>query len=150
MPNADFLIVDGHSVIFAWPELRAAHQTRQMAAREALVGILRAYQDASGIRVVLVFDGRGGSHSDVSEPDGIQIFYSKAGATADSVIERLVAKYSEYASMLVATSDRMEQQTVHSFGAEFISAEDLRLRVEAERKDLEGRIAATKKKKPRR
>ena len=52
-----YLIVDGHSVIFAWPELRLQHGRRTGAARDELVRQLTAYQDASGIRVVAVFDG---------------------------------------------------------------------------------------------
>ena len=47
-----YLIVDGHSVIFAWPELRKLHQRRMALARDALVKTLTEYQDASGVRVV--------------------------------------------------------------------------------------------------
>ena len=54
-----YLIVDGHSVIFAWPELRALHSRRTGAARDELVRRLTQYQDSSGVRVVVVFDGRG-------------------------------------------------------------------------------------------
>jgi predicted RNA-binding protein with PIN domain len=50
-----YLIVDGHSVIFAWPELRKLHARRTALARDELVKILTAYQDASGVRVVAVF-----------------------------------------------------------------------------------------------
>ena len=55
----DYLIVDGHSVIFAWPELRDLHARRSSLARDALVRKLRDYQDWTGVRVVVVFDGRG-------------------------------------------------------------------------------------------
>ncbi len=54
-----YLIVDGHSVIFAWPELRAMHERRTSLARDTLVRQLRDYQDWSGVRVVVVFDGTG-------------------------------------------------------------------------------------------
>jgi predicted RNA-binding protein with PIN domain len=54
-----YLIVDGHSIIFAWPALRRLHQRRTSLAREALVKRLRDYQDWTGIRVVVVFDGKG-------------------------------------------------------------------------------------------
>jgi uncharacterized protein len=38
MPHrARYLIVDGHSVIFAWPELRKLHARRSSLAREALI-----------------------------------------------------------------------------------------------------------------
>jgi len=56
--SQQFLIVDGHSVIFAWPELRALHKRRTASAREQLTKILTEYQDFTGIQVVLVFDGK--------------------------------------------------------------------------------------------
>src|ERR1700692_2338605 len=99
--SAQVLIVDGHSIIFAWPELRAlhdsktapAHDSKTAPARDKLIRILTEYQDLSGTHVVLVFDGRGPVITQESEPGGIQVFYSNTGRTADDIIERLVAKY---------------------------------------------------------
>ncbi len=124
--RADYLIVDGHSVIFAWPELRALHERRTSLARDALVRKLRDYQDWTGIRVVVVFDGTGGATNATAEPGEIQIFYSRAGQTADAIVERLASKYGSQFKLLVATSDHMEQETVSASGAECISAEALR------------------------
>jgi predicted RNA-binding protein with PIN domain len=121
-----YLIVDGHSVIFAWPELRQLHARRAVLARDELVKILTAYQDASGVRVVAVFDGRGAKANEATEPGGIQIFYSGAGQTADQIVERLVAKYASQHEITVATSDHLEQQTATTFGALVVSAEGLR------------------------
>jgi uncharacterized protein len=120
------LIVDGHSVIFAWPELRKLHARRTALAREELVKVLTQYQDASGVHVVLVFDGKGAKLSEETLPGGIQIFYSGSTKTADDIVERLVARYAAEREITVATSDRLEQQTVVSFGATFVSAEGLR------------------------
>ena len=127
----DYLIVDGHSVIFAWPELRAMHERRTSLARDALVRKLRDYQDWTGVRVVVVFDGRGTKVDASAEPGEIQIFYSRAGQTADSVVERLASKYGSHYRLLVATSDYLEQETVAACGAEYISAEGLRGLLEA-------------------
>jgi predicted RNA-binding protein with PIN domain len=92
MPES-FLIVDGHSIIFAWPELLALQRRSGAAAREDLIKTLTEYQDLSGVNVVVVFDGKGERINEVTEPGGIQIFYSNAGRTADEIVERLVAKY---------------------------------------------------------
>ena len=124
--RARYLIVDGHSVIFAWPELRALHDTRSSLGREALIKQLRDYQDWTGVHVAVVFDGRGSKVSELSDPGEIQIFYSRAGQTADAVIERLAAKYAADSDLIVATSDSMERQTVMASGAECISPEGLR------------------------
>jgi hypothetical protein len=124
--QSDYLLVDGHSVIFAWPELRALHQRRTALAREALIKQLRDYQDWSGTRVVVVFDGRGLSVSEEAQPGEIQIFYSRAGQTADSIIERLASKYAERFRLIVATADYLEQETTSASGAETISPDALR------------------------
>src|SRR5688572_8611203 len=125
-----FLIVDGHSIIFQWPELRAAHGRRGGIARELLVRQLTQYQDSTGVRVVVVFDGKGEKVSEDSEPGGIQIFYSKDGQSADSIIERLCALYAKQYELTVATDDHMEQQTAFTFGAAVISSKLLREMVE--------------------
>ena len=121
-----FLIVDGHSIIFSWPELLALHQRNTAIARDSLVKTLTASQDVSGTNVVVVFDGKGAMVNKIEEPGGIQIFYSNAGRTADEIVERLVAKYVNKFSITVATADLLEQQTVTSFGAQPIGSEGLR------------------------
>ena len=122
----EFLIVDGHSVIFAWPELRMLHERRTSLAREALIKLLRDYQDWTGVRTVVVFDGRGSTVGSSADPGDIQVFYSRAGQTADSVVERLASKYGAEHKLLVATGDYLEQETVSASGAECISPEGLR------------------------
>ena len=124
--RAEYLIVDGHSVIFAWPELRKLHTRRTSLARDALARKLRDYQDWTGTRVAVVFDGKGRSIDTSADPGEIQIFYSRAGQTADSIIERLASKYGRKFNLLVATSDVLEQETASACGAECISAEALR------------------------
>ena len=139
---AEYLLVDGHSVIFAWPELCILHVRRMGAARESLVRKLTDYQDRSGVRVVLVFDGQGAKVTEEQEGrDSIQIFYAQAGRTADAIIERLVAKYAATHRLTVATSDRLEAQTAISFGAaSCVSAEGLRGILEAAGRDFDRRM----------
>ena len=141
-----FLIVDGHSIIFAWPELLELHQRNTAAARDNLVRTLTAYQDVSGTHVVVVFDGRGAMVNKIEEPGGIQIFYSNAGRTADEIVERLVAKYAKTFSITVATADLLEQQTVTSFGANPIGSEGLRRMIQ----DAQVEFAAELKRRRRR
>jgi predicted RNA-binding protein with PIN domain len=121
-----YLIVDGHSVIFAWPELRDLHARRSSLAREALIKQLRDYQDWTGVRVVAVFDGKGRKIETVSDPAEVQIFYSRTGQTADAIIERLASKYAKRFELMVATSDSFEAETITACGAEWVSPEGLR------------------------
>ena len=124
--RARYLIVDGHSVIFAWPELRKVHARRSSIAREALLKQLRDYQDWTGVHVVVVFDGKGKKVDAISDPAEVQVFYSRSGQSADAIIERLASKYAKRFEIMVATSDSMEAETVQACGAEWISAEGLR------------------------
>ncbi len=124
--RARYLIVDGHSVIFAWPDLRKLHARRSSLARESLIKQLRDYQDWTGVHVVAVFDGKGRKVDASSDPGEVQIFYSRSGQSADAIIERLASKYAKRHELVVATSDLMEAETVHACGAECISPEVLR------------------------
>jgi uncharacterized protein len=144
------LIVDGHSIIFQWPELAAEHRTNQSGARQSLVHTLTRLHDNSDWHVAVVFDGRNPRSSDASEPGGIQIFYSAADRTADSVIERLVAKYSHQFEVTVATDDHMERTTVQSFGARAMSSLQLRDELARAESELAGRLRQlkTKSRKP--
>ena len=98
--------------------------------------MLTAYQDAADVNVVVVFDGQGSKVTEQTEAGGIQIFYSRANQTADSIIERLVAKYGARYQMTIATSDRAIQQTAISFEGSFIDIEQLQGLLEDASKDL--------------
>ena len=87
------LIVDGHSMIFQWPDLAAHHLRNPVAARAELVRILDTLRDNSGRHVIVVFDGKGVRPNEAGDPGRVQIFYSKAGQTADSIIVRWTPKF---------------------------------------------------------
>jgi len=129
-----YLLVDGHNIIFAWPELRKLHERRSSLAREALIKQLRDYQDWTGVRVVIAFDGKAPNISAISDPGDVQIFYSRSGQTADTIIERLASKYAEKFKLMVATSDSMEAETIHACGAQWISPDALRTLMEEARR----------------
>jgi predicted RNA-binding protein with PIN domain len=137
---ASYLIVDGHSVIFAREDLREMHSRRMELAREKLIERLTRYQDSTGVHVVLVFDGRGPKRGASAEPAAIQVFYSQGGRTADDVIERLAAKYGGQRDICVATNDLLVRQTAISFGAMNITVEQLAGRLEAAERELQSEI----------
>lgn len=134
------LIVDGHSMIFQWPDLTLQHAKRGVVARETLVKMLTGLQDNSDWHVAVVFDGTGVKASEESKGDGIQVFYSKADQTADSIIERLTAKYAQQYDVTVATDDILERTTVESFGAISMSALQLREEIDFAGRELDQRL----------
>jgi len=136
-----FLIVDGHSMIFAWPELRKLHQRHPQQARERLCQQLRLCQDQGSARVVVVFDGKGADITSGSgNEDDIQVIYAPASETADSVIERLTARYAPDHRITVATDDRLEQSTVASFGGLWITSRELAALLEKAEDELQRQL----------
>src|ERR1700676_3796834 len=91
--SARYLVVDGHSVIFAWSDLRALHERNRAAARKALADRLQHLHDTTPWRVTLVLDGKLGTvvASGARQATDMVISYATADQTADSIIERMVA-----------------------------------------------------------
>lgn len=119
------IYVDGHSLIFAWPELTKLHRRSPQLAREQLVSQLTRFQDAIHLPVTVVFDGGKRVRSAPREPSTapLDITYSEPGETADAVIERRVGAHRRGSRLLVVTNDRVEQLTVEAMQAETMSAE---------------------------
>ncbi len=121
------LLVDGSNVMNAWPELRAALKRDRDAARGLLVRLLTPIHDAEGVRVTVVFDGRGPELS-LEHPAAehtLSVIHTPAGTTADDVIEQLVANATDASACVVASDDRAERETVSASGAAPISSADL-------------------------
>jgi predicted RNA-binding protein with PIN domain len=135
------LLVDGHSMVFQWPGLAALHARNTAAARGELVRMLTGLQDFSDWTVAVVFDGRGPKATSDGEKGGVAVFYSKSGQSADSVIERLAAKYSRTHDVTVATEDHAERTTVEAFGCIAIGADRLREEIERAGSDLRERFS---------
>lgn len=137
-----YLLVDGHSVIHAWPVLRKLHgkAAQRYLAREALLKAMRLLQDVTGERVVVVFDGKGDKVTQEREAGGLQVFYSDDQYSADGVIERLAAKYAGQVPLRVCTADRLVWETVGALGGGWISPEDLAFEQERAERVLAQRL----------
>lgn len=135
--DAAHLLVDGYSIIYAWPPLRAALRRNLERARDQLVAALTPIQDATGIRVTVVFDSRHGTRLSAGEqPAGLDVIYTRKGMTADGCIERLVAQAAAPEQFLVATNDHAETTMVRSLGGQAITAEELQDWLESETGEL--------------
>src|SRR5277367_4955799 len=132
--SARYLVVDGHSVIFAWPDLRKLHDTNRAAARKALIDRLQHLHDTTDWRVTVVLDGKLGTAppSGTRKPTDMVVSYATADQTADSVIERLVAASGVAKEILVITADEAEKLTVESLGATTASPAWLRKELDLE------------------
>ena len=140
--NAHYLVVDGHSVIFSWPDLRALHERNRPAARKALADRLQHLHDTTAWRVTLVLDGKLGSaigSAPASKGDMV-VSYATADQTADSIIERLVAASGVAGEILVITADEAEKLTVEALGAGAASPDWLRRKLEEEGISFQGEL----------
>ena len=131
--SARYLLVDGHSVIFAWPDLRALHESNRSAARKALADRLQQMHDTTHWRVTLILDGKMGTAvATERKRTDMVISYATADQTADSIIERLVATSGVAGEILVITADETERMTVESLGAGTATPAWLRKEMERE------------------
>lgn len=124
------LLVDGYNIIGAWSLLQQAVQQEGFeAARQTLIETLVNYSSYRGYETQIVFDAYArdlpGEQEQITQHLSVQ--FTDFGQTADSYIEKVCATFLRQASarrkrLLVATSDRAQQQTVTGYGAEWMSA----------------------------
>ena len=137
-----FLLVDGHSVLHAWPELRRNQivASKRHVARTDLLKRLRHYQDMKGGQVVVVFDGTQAQMTEEREKNGLQIIYAASGDSADHILEKIAAKYAKLHTVRVVSADTMVGETVMAFGADWLSPEMLKSMCDDAEKDMRGHI----------
>lgn len=112
------ILVDGYSLLHNWPALAPGQPRHSAAAREELIHWLTQYRDATGTPITIVFDGSGalpGTPKIPSSPE-VEVLYSKAGQTADDIIERAAYRFQEYGEVLAVTDDYAERDTVLAMG----------------------------------
>lgn len=112
------ILVDGYSLLHSWLELAPSKPRFSAAARDELIYQLTLYRDAIGIPITVVFDGGGapvGTPTAVSTSK-MEILYSRAGQTADDIIERVAHRMTSFGEVLAVTDDHAERDTVIAMG----------------------------------
>lgn len=132
------ILVDGYSLLHAWPELAEGAQRHSQAAREALISVLTQYGDAIDVPVTVFFDGGGapkGTPAPQSEAN-MEVLFSPKGKTADDLIERVAYRITKHGEALVVTNDHAERDTVMAFGCRATGCEEFILDVHAALREL--------------
>lgn len=128
---AAILFVDGHSAVFADPVLSAIHAEEPRKARQQLVGWLGAYQDASEVSVVVVFDGsQSQRHTEGGTEGEILVVYSESSVSADAIIEEMAGRQAAKHQVTVASNDRLVLDGCSAKGASATSITQLREEVD--------------------
>ncbi len=123
---ANYLLVDGYNIIYAWDELKKLADINIDSARMRLQEILSNYQGFQKDNVILVFDGYKvkGNLGSVLKFHNIHVVYTKEAETADQYIEKVTGTYVKEGPVRVVTSDRLEQMIILGQGAQRMSARD--------------------------
>ena len=127
-------LVDGYSLIHAWPPLRQAMGKRLAHARDLLAKELQQYQDQSEDQVSVFFDGRSGTRprgqgSGIrgknkkrrESKKALEIVFSSEDQSADTLIEQRIGASRSPSQFVAVTGDFGIQNTVHALGASSIS-----------------------------
>jgi predicted RNA-binding protein with PIN domain len=136
------LIVDGYNIIGAWESLKQLKEEDFGSARDQLIAILAAYYPWCWERVIIVFDGQNFAWDYC---DGVEVVFTEASESADTMIERLAAGLSARSRVEVATSDYAELRAAAALGATILSAPALKEKLEVERRAFSERLARTNK-----
>lgn len=146
------ILVDGYSLLHNWPELAPGKPRHSAAAREELIHILTRYQDASATPVTVIFDGAASKRgrSAAEERPAVEVLYSRAGQTADQMIERATHRLMGYGEVLVVTDDFAERDTVLALGGLVASCAGFIQTMESALADLQREIKHHNRKEQRR
>ena len=113
------ILVDGYSLIHSWPALAPGRPRHSAAARDELVRVLTLYHDATGTPITIFFDGSSpviSGPSQVRSTPEVEILFSRAGQTADQMIERAAHRFQPFGEVLAVTDDSAERDTVAGMG----------------------------------
>ncbi len=136
------ILVDGYSLLHTWLAVAPGKARHSAAARDELVRRLTLYRDAIGTPITIVFDGGGAppeAPAPLSNPE-LEVVYSKAGKTADEVIERVTARMRHFGEVLAVTDDYAERDTVIALGGMTSSCANFIEEVETAINDQSGAI----------
>ncbi|MFP4009509.1 MAG: NYN domain-containing protein [Spirulinaceae cyanobacterium] len=137
-PARTFLLVDGYNTIGTWTHLKQVRDRYGLEmARHDLLEALIDYTMFEGYETEVVFDAQYQNTPGYREQIDPQfsVYYTAFAQTADTYIEktcatRCTAFKSALRRILVATSDRLHQQMVVGYGAEWMSSEQLKSAVD--------------------
>jgi predicted RNA-binding protein with PIN domain len=113
------ILIDGYSLLHQWPELAPGQARHSERARDELIRILTQYHDVTGEPITVFFDGAGASKfvpKNESKKQVVEVLFSRAGQTADEMIERAAHRFKDYGEVLVVTDDFAERDTVDGLG----------------------------------
>ncbi len=121
------IIIDGYNVIRADPRLQSLEQVSLQTARDVLVRTLASSPRLSNDRILVVFDGRGGTrrHIHHHRVGRIDTMYSAHGQTADDVIVAQASVLARSGRVVVVSNDVEVRERCRAEGCEVSASGNL-------------------------
>lgn len=131
--KAEYLLVDGYNIIFAWDELRELAADNLDAARAKLLDYLSKYQNVRKNIILVVFDAYRVPRQteEIIDHDELRVIFTRENQTADQYIEKFARENQEKYEITVATSDSLEQMIIRGDGCTVISAAELKEEIDS-------------------
>lgn len=128
LTKRNITFVDGYNVINKWPNLKDLSKENLADARNLLIEELAEYKSLSGEELVIVFDAYNLDRikETIIEKYGMKIVFTKRFQTADTYIERQLAKTDIHHNIKVVTDDGAVQTQASGKGASRVTALELR------------------------
>lgn len=134
------ILIDGYNLINQLPDLLKASGNSIDFARDRLLSMVEAYCDYNHAEGIIVYDGN--QRNRTVEGHNPVIIFSKAGETADTVIESLIYKLDDKQKARVVTDDRQISNMITGMGAFTMSTSsfgiEARLAIDAIRREIDG------------
>jgi predicted RNA-binding protein with PIN domain len=134
------ILIDGYNLINQLPEFLKASRNSIDFARDRLLATVQAYCDYNNAKGIIVYDGN--KENRTTEGHNPIIVFSKAGESADTVIESFVYKLDDRTKARVVTDDRQIANMITGMGAFIMSTGlfdiEARQAVDAIRREIEG------------
>jgi len=136
------ILVDGYSLLHCWPELADGQPRYSECARDELIHVLTRYHDATGEPITVFFDGANApGNAPKNEPvTAVEVLFSRAGQTADQMIERATHRFLDYGEVLVVTDDRAERDVVTGLGGMTVNCLNFIHTIENALKELQNEL----------
>jgi predicted RNA-binding protein with PIN domain len=120
----EWIIVDGNNLLHS----DRAHLFGDVdhdfeAARWGLARILDELSGEMAQKMTIVFDGKAGGKDEAFQGGSLDVIFAPSEMTADTVIERMVAKATTAGNVMVVSSDKAERYTVGATGAQTMSCD---------------------------
>lgn len=132
------LIVDGYNLIYEADRYKKWREDNLELARVKLIEDLATLKMISDYDIIIVFDAAKTNAKDRNHAEilGIDVWFTRAGETADHMIERMAVKGGYDGDIVVATSDYLQQKIIFRPGVLRKSARELAAEMDFTEKEL--------------